>query len=576
MHPQTIFAKTPKGVLEVKNRTLRLARDFGLVFLAVDGKTPVADLPQKARVDDTVLPLALDRLLADGYIQVFHRPPAARRGKAISGADLDLDFTSSAAVARLNAEARARAEIEQQARDTAAARDAAEARIRSMEHALKVAEAAREDALDRAQQAARALERDGILDRRITDVNFKQVIKWACTAMIGAMIAAVLGIGLLHIVPLPGYVGGAEKLLSERLQEPVSLDSVRFTLFPAPQLRLKRIAIGSQQDLKIETAIVPLSLAMIFEDRMDFDEVELLSVSIEEGMVPRLAAWAQPPAGAAGLRIGRLKSHAVKLALRGIDLPNFEATVAFGKNGGMQKMLLRDAKVNLELTVLKNGELRANFIAKNWRFPLGPALEFTDLAGAAAITGGHIAVSGIDGVLYGGALKGAVTIRWGNPLAVEGEFSLKGSDIGQLLPAFTREFGAHGVLDMNAKFALQGQSRDGLFAAPRVAARFTLLNGALDNVDLLRSFQSAGRVARDGGNTSFNVLTGDAQAVANRVSFRNLELISAPLDCTGAIDVSPAGELSGRLSLISGSQTVTVARGTLNVRGSIKNPRLSP
>ena len=594
MHPQTIFAKSPKGVLEVKNRTLRLSRDIGLVFLAVDGKTPVADLPQKARVNVAMLPSALDKLIAEGYIQVSHQPPAAHRDEvgAGSGVDLDLDFTSAVTLARINAETqrrikaeaearieaevRARAEFEQQALAAAEARDVAEARVRAMEHALKVAEAAREDALDRAQQAARALDQDGILERRLADIDFTQIIKWATTAMIGAVIVAVLGIALLHVVPLSGYASGAEKLLSGRLQEPVSVDSAGFTLFPAPQLRLKRIAIGSAQDVKIETAIVPLSSGLIFGGRMDFDEIELRSVSIEESAIPRLAAWVQARPGAPGLRISRLKSRTVKLALRSIELPAFEASVAFDKNGGMQKMLLRDDKINLDMTALNDGGLRAQFSAKNWRFPVGPALEFTDVVGAAMISGKHIAVSGIDGTLYGGALKGALVINWRNQLTAEGEFSLKGSDVGQLLPAFTRDFSARGVLDMSAKFALQGQTPDELFAAPRVAARFTLLNGTLDKVDLMRSFQSTGRTSRDGGNTSFNVLTGEAQAVANRVSFRNLELLSSPLDCTGAVEVSPAGELSGRLNLIAGSQSVAVSRGTLNVRGSIKSPRLSP
>ena len=44
MHPDTIYTKTAKGVLEVKNKTIRLPRELGLIFLAVDGKakkTPV-------------------------------------------------------------------------------------------------------------------------------------------------------------------------------------------------------------------------------------------------------------------------------------------------------------------------------------------------------------------------------------------------------------------------------------------------------------------------------------------------------------------------------------------------------
>jgi hypothetical protein len=47
MHPHTILTKTAKGVLEVKNKTIRLPRELGLVFLAVDGKATVASCPPK-------------------------------------------------------------------------------------------------------------------------------------------------------------------------------------------------------------------------------------------------------------------------------------------------------------------------------------------------------------------------------------------------------------------------------------------------------------------------------------------------------------------------------------------------
>src|SRR5262249_56150129 len=102
MHPQTIYTKTPKGVLEIKNKTIRLPRDLGLLFLAVDGKSTVAELPQKAHMDAASLTPALDRLVADGYIKVFYQPSEAGQAAALSPDDLDLDFTSAEAVAQLH------------------------------------------------------------------------------------------------------------------------------------------------------------------------------------------------------------------------------------------------------------------------------------------------------------------------------------------------------------------------------------------------------------------------------------------------------------------------------------------
>src|SRR5258706_9418208 len=160
MHPQTVFTKTAKGVLEVKNRTIRLPRHLGLVFLVVDGKSPVSELPRKARLDEETVTQALEKLVADDYIKVFYAPPAT--GEAAPAAD-DLDFTSPEKVAQLNREAeqRAKAEADAKARAETAARAAAEAKARQQAetraHAAAEAKAKQETAAKlKAEQEARA------------------------------------------------------------------------------------------------------------------------------------------------------------------------------------------------------------------------------------------------------------------------------------------------------------------------------------------------------------------------------------------------------------------------------------
>ena len=89
MHSGTIYAKTPKGLQKLESRTIHLPRDLGLLFLAVDGKRPVSDLPAKADVDDSGLGRALDQLVAGGYIKVSYEP-----AQVVPPADdFDLDFT---------------------------------------------------------------------------------------------------------------------------------------------------------------------------------------------------------------------------------------------------------------------------------------------------------------------------------------------------------------------------------------------------------------------------------------------------------------------------------------------------
>ena len=65
------------------------------------------------------------------------------------------------------------------------------------------------------------------------------------------------------------------------------------------------------------------------------------------------------------------------------------------------------------------------------------------------------------------------------------------------------------------------------------------------------------------------------QAAGGRIALRNLKLSSGPMNGTAAVDIGPGGELSGRLNLVLGSQSVTIARGSLNLGGSLKDPQLS-
>ena len=74
MHPQTVYAKTSKGVLEIKNKAVKLDRDSGNVFLSVDGKSTVAELVAKDKLEIKAVESSLNELTKSGFIKVFSMP----------------------------------------------------------------------------------------------------------------------------------------------------------------------------------------------------------------------------------------------------------------------------------------------------------------------------------------------------------------------------------------------------------------------------------------------------------------------------------------------------------------------
>ena len=68
--PEAVYTKTAKGVREVRNKSVKLNRELGLVFLSIDGKSTVADLLPRSGMTGPQLQHAINALVESGYIKV--------------------------------------------------------------------------------------------------------------------------------------------------------------------------------------------------------------------------------------------------------------------------------------------------------------------------------------------------------------------------------------------------------------------------------------------------------------------------------------------------------------------------
>lgn len=840
MPSQTVYTKTAKGVLEIKNKTVRLPRELGLVFLAVDGKSAVADLAEKTGTPEQKLLGVLETLVADGYIKVFSSPAPPVSAASSQNVNLDLDFTSPEAIAKLNieAEARTRAETEARARAQAAARAAAEARVRqeaqarararaeakmqaeaeakvraeaavqaaseartqaeaeakaaadakarakaearvhaameakaraeaearlrteaearareeaeakaagevqareetearmraevearayaeaetkarvaveaqmqAMTEALVRAEArareeaeaalrqreieetrakaqlrdlqeqsqrarqeaearveterksrdeairkareeaerkartevealieaerkARAEAEDRAkaETVARIMQEQQMREKadeeveqrvaaelrahelavRDADARYRSEAEERARAaaaeqqsrrdeeaarsapasthagkparrikiaVIGLIVLLAAAAGLLPVVPLTVFIPRTQELVAQRLQQPVTISNMRYALLPSPQLTLEGVSIGKLQEIKIDNIVVNAGPLALLGEQKNIDSAEVNSVTMEQDMLAQILLWARPGPAAQPPQIARLRIRSIRLPpVKAFEIPAFGADITLGRDGALQKAVLSSDKLTLEIAP-QNQLWQMKVTARGWQLPLGPALEFDDLAFTAIVGKQQAAISGIEGHTGRGIVKGAAKASWGDSIRLEGDFSLVNGDLGQLLMKFTRNFEATGTLNVTATYALQGTSLATLFGTPRVDANFAIAKGALNNIDIVRAIQSPSRDGIRGGKTSFDDLAGSLQLAGNRYLYRQLRSTSEAMNATGNVEVSPDGELSGHISAELGSKSLVVARGGMNVAGDLQAPVLKP
>jgi hypothetical protein len=105
-----------------------------------------------------------------------------------------------------------------------------------------------------------------------------------------------------------------------------------------------------------------------------------------------------------------------------------------------------------------------------------------------------------------------------------------------------------------------------------VQGKFRLADGSISNIDLVAAMQSSGSAGR-AGVTKFAELTGEYGAGEGRVSYRNLSLQGGVLRGGGGFDITPGGQLSGRVSVEIRSN-VAQDRGAFAVSGTVAKPVL--
>jgi hypothetical protein len=392
-------------------------------------------------------------------------------------------------------------------------------------------------------------------------------------ALIGAgtalLIAPLLGAAWLQFMPLDGYIPDAQRALSQRLNQPVSITTLRYVLFPSPRVVLEGVGIGGTQGLRAERVAAHVWPLAAFSGPTSFDIVEAENVEIEPDVLGTIPAWTGGRTAGA-IQADRLLLTGLKLKLNGAELEPLNGDIAFAPNGTVRSAVFESPKVKLELTPQPEG-VRVALNAVGWRVPYGPPVEFGLLNLRGLIDQRRVAAAEFTGRIAGGDIEGAITARWGGPVAVEGEFKLQRVDLQELASATRSSVAARGALRGTGRFSMQAPEWNRLTASPQVEVSFVATRGELTNIDIVRAIQSPAVGAMRGGRSAFEELTGTLQIANGHYIFRRLELRSGPLNAGGTVDVGPADQLSGRIAAELSGRGV---RSTLVLGGTVQDPRL--
>jgi hypothetical protein len=464
--------------------------------------------------------------------------------------------------AREEAEARAKREAEEKARIAAEEKEREEAeRV-----ARKQAEAE--------EKARKRKEREPIdfnkWLRNALTIGRKLLISLSVTTLVLLFLLQLANLSML-VSPL---VGSIEKLVSANINEPVTIKKVYASLWPKPHLVLDDVTVGRLADIKIATVRVLPVLSTVFDDVKTLRYIEFSGLTIGQDNLHRPLQWMSASNKQGKLKFDQIFLEKTSIALHGLELPPFDGDIKLTPNGELQSMTLNtsDRSAVIQITPI-NETYAIDMVANGWQSPIGAPVVFDGLHAIGVIDNNQMTFSQIKGRLYGGNLKASMAVDWTNLWTATGTFKLSEVELEEMMPNFTREASLKGPLTSDATFTLEANEFATILDTPEINASFSVDDGAINGIDLVRAIRASNKNDAINGSTGFNKFSGKLLLKDGQYQYKQLALKAGKLEVYGEARVLANQNLSGEINVSLAMQSRQL-QSHLNLSGKLGSPTL--
>jgi hypothetical protein len=514
--------------------------------------------------------------------------------EAMERAEREAEERAAAEARQIAEEAqRAKEEEERRVREESAARAREESERKALEkkerrkreeEARKRAEMVRQEHERRMREEALARQRKEQEERdrkkaeltRMREATRRTPLNRAKPYLVAVFVLLAVVLGTLQFMPMASYVPAFEGAVSRRIGEPVSIGTLRMSVISGLEFEFDDVRIGRELDIPVNSIKAYPELGSLLGSTIVIKRLEVDAPSVSAEQLGRIVGWIRNGQGGQGaIVVRRVQLRGVKLAVKGINVPSFDAEFGLSAAGEFKGGTLRlsDGTLKVELTPEEAGTA-IEVSGRGFMLPAGPAVVLDDVVAKGVATADGIELSHFEGLLYGGTIKGTARASWASGWGMEGEFETGHVELYPFMGTVTKDAKSSGQLDSSVRFRMQAPVIGALYEAPEVEATFTLRKGNVDGVDLVRALQSPSRDGIRGGKSRFDELSGTLSVSENRYRYRNLRLTSGLLTANGQFDVLPSQDVTGRVAVEL--KSTNRFRGNFAVMGTLKSMMLKP
>lgn len=402
----------------------------------------------------------------------------------------------------------------------------------------------------------------------------KRILQWFKHLLSLLVVVVILLLALPFVIPPKKYIPELQQLLSEQLQESVSIDDMTITLLPIPVLMLHKVRIGTQPLATIDSVKADIDLRTLRDPVKIVPHVDVSGLSLRQAALDKIPLWFKP-GDESYFDIRMVRIHRSHLLLKQHTLGPFDARIHLSPQEGFKNALITSDNDTLTVTVkpARKKNYRIEIIAKHWQPRYGPRLLFDELNASLLSGAGSITAQSISGKLYQGSFSGQGELSWGHIWKLHGTLTTKAVQIQPLLALFTSDISASGGMDSQATYSAQAYAVENLARNIKLNATFNIRQGTLYNIDIAKAARGSSQQDVRSGNTRFDEFSGMLNLANREYQFKKLRVTSGLLDGSGKVSVAVDKTVTGQVD-VSLRGSAGLINAPLEVVGTAENPEL--
>ena len=375
------------------------------------------------------------------------------------------------------------------------------------------------------------------------------------------------------------YLRQAERLASEKIGQPVTVQSAHVFLLPSPRVVASDILVGKNQEVKVETLVVIPTISSLFS------KVKLLDLHISKPVIKKaaldfvtaLTANKSDSIEATAVNISHIKIDQLQLVWSdGINLPTMNAEAMLTSNNNLQSATVETEDGKLDAKVEPNGNEHLIVLnARKWVLPVGLPLLIDNAKFEMHLKGSKLAIPKIDVALYGGKLSGDAVLDWTNAWHINGKVNIENLSVLQPSLMLSKAVYLSGNLFGKGNFSSTAKVAGQLPDRLQSNFQFKVNNGVLHGLDLVKLASLLIKQSQSGGETQFDEFSGVLNASGKQHHLRNLKIRSGLLSATGQVKVKPNKALDGVVD-VEVKNSMGLAAIPLEVSGTVSKPVVLP